>query len=155
VPPTDGSDGGGGLLIGIPKAWASPIREIAALYREYGSIPRAMAAIISTYVVESVFGLGSYVVASVLSVFDYATLSLAWVQTQLGGAFAWVGFDILSALRWVQIQLGTAATAAGPLAPLVAIAIASVTLAVLYRAGIALLGELPGGSSLVDFLGLR
>ncbi|ELZ23496.1 hypothetical protein C475_14523 [Halosimplex carlsbadense 2-9-1] len=114
-----------------------------------------MAAIISTYIVESVFGLGSYVVASVLSVFDFVTLSLAWVQAQISGAFAWVGFDILSAVRWVQVELAIATEAAGPLGPLVAIAIASVTLAVLYRAGIALLGELPGGSSLVDFLGLR
>ncbi|WP_436931676.1 hypothetical protein [Halosimplex halobium] len=152
MPPTDGD---GGTIIGIPTAWLAPLRELVALYREYGSLPRAVFSLIATYLVSSVFGFGSWIVASVLSVFDMVTLALAWVQVQLSSAFAFVGIDILGALRWVQLELAAGAQAAGPLAPLVTIAIGSIALAVTYRALIALVGELPGGSSLVDFLGLR
>lgn len=151
----------------LPTAWLGtirqlisltrngPIRQLIDLYNEYGSIPRAVFGLITTYIVSSVFGFGQFIVGSVLSVFDYVTLSLAWVQAQLGASFGLVGFDILAAFRWVQIQIGSAAAAAGPAAPIIAIVFGAATVTVLYRAGVAILGELPVGSSLVDFLGLR
>ncbi|WP_415381469.1 hypothetical protein [Halosimplex sp. TS25] len=158
MPPRGDTSGGsdGGLAGAVlPSGWVRPLAQLVGLYREYGSIPKAIFGLISTYIVSSVFGFGGYVVSSILAVFDWITLSLAWVQVELGGSFTIVGFRVLNAYRWVQGQLGNAAASAGPLAPVIAIAIGAVIFAVLYRALIALLGELPGGSSIVDFLGLR
>jgi len=141
--------------LGIPQSWLSPIAQLAALYNEYGSLPRAFTAIISSYIVSSVFGLGSYVVDSVLSVFDVITFSLGYVQRQIGRQAGFLGINVLGILRGVQRQIGAVIESLGPAGPPVAITVFALILFAVYRIGVALLGELPVGSSLIDTLGLR
>jgi len=139
----------------LPTWLLEPLRELAGLYQEYGSIPRAVVAIISGYIVSSVFGLGAYIVGSILTVFDVVAGSIAWVQYQAGAAFGFTGNSILRALRDVQLAFGDAIASAGPLAPVIAGGLAAIALYGTYRVGVAVAGEFPVASTIVDLLGLR
>jgi hypothetical protein len=149
------SDSGGGDLVALPSALLAPLRELAALYQRYGSVPRAIFALISLYILNGLFSIINVVAGSVLFVFDLIVGSLRTAQALLVGAFGAVGVDILGALLGVQQAVSGVVVAAGPLGPPLAVAAASLMLYVLYRLAVALLGELPGGSTLVDLLGLR
>lgn len=148
-----GSERGG--IIGLPQSWLGPVAELVRLYNRYGSLPRAITAIISSYIISSVFGFGSFIIGSVFAVFDALTLSLRWVQQRVGVQFGMAGYTVLDGVRTVQQTIGGAVESLGPAGPIVAIAFAAIVLALVYRVGVALIGELPVGSSVVDILGLR
>jgi len=139
----------------IPKALWAPLKEIAALYRRYGSVQKAIFALIATYIVGSILSFGAYVVNSVLSVFDFAVASLVWARLRLVQVFGLVGFNIAAALEDVQMAAADAIASLGLLGPPVAIGFGALSLYGTYRVLVALAGELPVGSTVVDLLRLR
>ena len=145
----------GNRLTPIPRSWVEPIQQLVALVKEYGSLPRAIGAIISLYIVNSVLNFGTYVVESILLLFSYVTGSLAYVQSTLGVNFAAAGTALLAALWSFQIQIATFVSPYGPATPIVMVGLTAIEALVLWRFIVALAGELPLGSSIVDFLGLR
>jgi len=134
---------------------AAAIGQLVGLVTEYGSLPRAIYALITLYILNGIFSVIDVITGSVLFVFDLVVGSLQTAQALLVGAFAAVGVDILGALLGVQRAVSGIVTAAGPLGPVIAVASASLMLYGLYRLAVALLGELPGGSTIVDLLGVR
>lgn len=131
------------------------IQQLVALVTEYGSLPRAVFALITLYILNGIFSVIDVVAGSVLFVFDLVVGSVQTAQALLVGAFGAVGVDILGALVGVQQAVSGVVAVAGPLGPPLAVASASLMLYVLYRLTVALLGELPGGSTIVDLLGVR
>lgn len=131
------------------------VKQLVALIREYGSLPRAIFGLISLYLLNGILDVVGIVVGSILFAFDLVVASLATAQGLLIRAFGAVGIDVLGALVGLQRAIGGVVEAAGPAGPPLAVAFGAVSLYVLWRIGIALLGELPGGSSIVDLLGLR
>lgn len=146
-------------LIGVPKSWVQPIQEVVALYNEYGSVPRAIAAIISLYIVNAFLNLAGYLVGSIVMVGDIAAGSLDAVRGILGGIGQVIGFNFLTVASEIQLAIADVVTQLGPLGPPVAIGTGAILLYLAYllivRIGIAVVGELPVGSSIVDILGLR
>lgn len=134
---------------------AAAIGQLVSLVTEYGSLPRAVFALITLYILNGIFSVIDVLAGSVLFVFDVVVGSLQTAQALLVGAFGAVGVDILGALFGVQQALSGVVAGAGPLGPPLAVAAASLMLYGLYRLTVALLGELPGGSTLVDLLGVR
>ena len=111
--------------------------------------------IISTYIVSVFLGLGDWIVSSVLLVF-------AW----FGGAFNVAGVTLINSVsvvttpllvvgRDLTLVIASVVGAAGPLGPPIAGAFAAVLLYVGYRLLIAVAGEFPVGSTIVDLLRLR
>jgi len=139
----------------LPKGWLETLAELAAIREEYGSIPAAIFALISLYILNGIFSIFSAIVGAVLTVFDVLTGALATAQMLLVGAFQRAGIDILGLLLDLERQIADVVASAGPLGPPLAVGATAVFLYVLYRLSVALLGELPGGSTLVDLLGLR
>ncbi|PSQ06652.1 hypothetical protein BRC92_00335 [Halobacteriales archaeon QS_4_69_31] len=139
----------------LPESWIRPIRELVSLYNEYGSVPRAIAGIITTWIVASVLNLGSYVVGSILGVWDLVASSITTARVSVGSSLGGFGLEALQVLALVQNWIATAVAALGPAGPPVAVAIGSVALFLGYRLVIALIGEFPIGSTIVDVLGLR
>jgi len=146
------SEGGSG---GFQISEIEAAQRLAALISRYGSIPRAIFALISLYLLNGVFSIVNVVAGSVLYVFDLFVGSLGVAQDLLVSAFGAVGVDILGALLGVQQAVSGVVASAGPLGPPLAILAASALLYGLYRLAVALLGEFPGGSTIVDLLRLR
>lgn len=145
----------GNRLTPIPESWLQPIQQLVALYEEYGSLPRAIFGLISLYIVNGVLNIGEYIVSSILLLFDYVTGSLGLVQRQLGVSFATVSAGVLTAIWNVQMSIATIVTPYGPLTPVVMIGLTAIEALIIWRILVALLGELPLGSSITDLLGLR
>jgi len=131
------------------------IAQLAALVEEYGSVPRAIFTLISIYLLSGIFDIIGVVTGSVLYVFDLGIGSLRVAQGLLIRAFGAVGVDVIETLITLQQEIGRVVESAGPLGPPIAVVSASVMLYVGYRVAVALLGEIPGGSTLVDILRLR
>ena len=134
---------------------ARALAELVGLVTRYGSLTRAIVAIISLYILNGVLDVVGIVVGSVLFAFDLIVGSLATAQRLLLGALGAVGIDILAALTSLQREIAGVVEGAGPAGPVIAVAAGAIGLYVLWRVGVALVGELPGGSTLVDLLGLR
>jgi hypothetical protein len=134
---------------------ADAIGQLVALVQEYGSLPRALFALISLYILNGIFSVIDVVAGSVLFVFDLVVGSLSAAQSLLVGAFGAVGVDVLAALLGLQRALGDVVAGAGPAGPAIAVGATAIMLYVGYRLAVALLGELPVGSMVVDLLGLR
>jgi hypothetical protein len=126
-------------------------RLLSFLSNPYGFV----ASLISVYIVGVVFDVASILIGSVLYAFDIIAGSFGYAQRTLVVGFSTVGIDILGALVGVQQAVSGVVASAGPLGPPLAVAAASLSLYVLYRLGIAALGELPVGSTVVDLLRLR
>ncbi|WP_254271096.1 hypothetical protein [Haloarcula marina] len=114
-----------------------------------------VGAIISGYIVRSVLNLGAFGVNSVLSAFGIVAGFFDGIRVTLVRAFGSIGIDLLAAYLSVQQVIGSAVRVAGPGGPFLAIGFTAVTLYLGYRVAVALLGEIPVGSSIVDLLGLR
>jgi uncharacterized membrane protein len=145
----------GGDLIAIPTDLLEPVGQLAALTKEYGSVPRAIFALISIYILNGIFSIFSVIVGAVLFVFDVFVGALDTARVLLVGGFAAVGVDLLGVLVSIQEQISAVVASAGPAGPPLAVGAASIMIYVGYRLGVALLGELPVGSTIVDLLGLR
>jgi len=148
-----GSDSGS--LVAIPKSLLQPLKQLAALADRYGSVPRAIVAIISLYIVNGVLSIGSYIVGSFVAFNDSVTASFRLAQNVLIGSFGSVGVDVLAVGRSIQLQIASVIQGAGPLGPPIAVGLGAIIVYAVYRIIIVALGELPLGSSLVDLLGLR
>jgi len=131
------------------------IGQLVALVREYGSLPRAIFGLISLYILGGILTGVRIVTGSILYVFDLVVGALQVAQSLLIGAFAAVGLDVLGLLGDLGGELGRVVAEAGPLGPPIAVGAAAVGLFAMYRVGVALVGELPLGSSIVDILRLR
>jgi len=142
-------------IVSLPDSLLDPLRELGALYKRYGSVPRAIFALISLYLVNGALSIGSFVVGSVLAVFDIAAGSIRSVQLFLINSFGSVGVNILGIYKSIQLQLASVIQGAGPLGPPLAVFVGGLLIYGLYRVTIVALGELPLGSSLVDLLRLR
>lgn len=142
-------------IVSLPDSLLDPLRELGALYKRYGSVPRAIFALISLYIVNGALSIGSFVVGSVLAVFDFAAGSIRSVQLFLINSFGAVGVNILGIYQSVVNDVASVIQLAGPLGPPIAAIIGGVLIYGAYRLTVAALGELPLGSSLVDLLGVR
>lgn len=154
------SDGGRGIRIQVElPEWLSslrrPLEQLRALYERFGSLPGAIFGLISLYLLNGILDVIGVITGSVLFAFDLVVGAFRWVQRALVGAFGAVGIDVLGALTDLQVALAGIVAGAGPAGPFIAVAAVSVSLYLMYRVGVALLGELPVGSSIVDILGLR
>jgi hypothetical protein len=148
VSASDSSDGGRAAAIG----------QLVGLVTEYGSLPRAVFALITLYILNGLFAIVDVIAGSVLFGFDLVVGSLQAAQTLLVGAFGAVGIDILGALVGVQQAIAGVVASAGPLAPVLAVGSASLLIYAMYVFGrrlvVGLLGELPGGSTLLELFGV-
>lgn len=148
---SESGDGGGGTLIPVLLSRQQLETLLSFLRNPFGFV----ASIITLYILNGLFSIIDVVAGSILFVFDVVVGSLRTAQALLVGAFGAVGVDIFGALVGVQQALSGVVAAAGPLGPPLAVAAASLMLYGLYRLTVALLGELPGGSTIVDLLGVR
>ncbi|WP_226023219.1 hypothetical protein [Halomicrobium salinisoli] len=142
-------------LFALPQQLLGPLKQLAALVQEYGSLPRAIFALISTYIVASVLNLGAFAVNSVLGVFNWITGSIDVVRVTLVYWFGRAGIDVLGVIRAVQQEAAAAVATLGPLGPPVVIGVGALVIYGLYRLLVAAAGTIPGVSIAVDLLGLR
>jgi len=134
----------------------APLVSVAETLREFGRDPVGfVASIISLYIVDSFLNLGGYVVGSFLLVFDYITTPLQSAENLLVAALSLGGQPTLLALQSLTETVSGVVQQAGPAGPILAAVIAGVFIYVSVRVGVALLGEIPGGSTIVDLLRLR
>lgn len=130
--------------------------ETADFLRRFANNPAALViSVVSGFVVSVILGFFEFVAGAVLYPFDYLAGGLRWLQRQLIAAFAAVGIDILDVLLDLQSTLGSVVASAGPAGPLIAVGAAAVSLFILYRALLALVVLIPGGDSVLTFLGGR
>lgn len=148
------SDGSQRIILDLPE-WLESLQQVAAAIEKHGSFPRAVFALISAYILDVIFGIFGTIAGAILFAFDVVVGVLGFAQRLLVNGFGIVGIDILGALAGVQRAIAGAIAGSGPLAPVFATLLAVGTLYVLYRLAVALLGELPVGSTIVDLLGLR
>ncbi|GGN92267.1 hypothetical protein [Haloarcula pellucida] len=134
----------------------APLASVARVLVRFGRNPVGfVTTIISLYIVDSVLNIGAFAVNSILSAFGIIVGFFDGIRVTLVTAFGSVGIDILGGYVAVQQSIANVVASAGAAAPFLAIGFASVAVYVGYRVGVALLGELPLGSSIVDLLGLR
>lgn len=134
---------------------ADELRAFGALARQKGGVAPAIFFLITSYILAGIFNVINVIAGSVLFAFDFLVGALTVAQIMLVGAFGGVGRDILSTAVSVQQAFADVLVGAGPLAPIIAVAVAAGALYLVSRVGVVLLGELPIGSSIVDLLGLR
>jgi len=139
----------------LPSTLLKPLVELASLYREYGSIPRVIAAVISLYIVNTILSIGGFAVSILVSAGNIVSGAFVIVRELLVGAFSVVGVNILGIYQWLIGVLAGVVASLGPFGPPLAIGVGAVLVYSAYRVTIVLLGELPLGSSIVDLLGLR
>lgn len=111
--------------------------------------------IINLFILNGLFAIFNTISGAVLAAFDSLVGALEFAQRALIRGFAAAGIDIIAALASIQRQFAAVFEGAGPLAPVLAAALAVGALVVLSRLAVALLGEVPVGSTIVDLLGLR
>lgn len=134
----------------------APLATVAGFLARFGRNPVGfIASVISLYIVNSVLNLGAFAINSVLGVFNAIVGAIRAAQALLTGAFAFVGVDILGIFTSLNAIVAELAASAGPFGPPLIAAFAAVSVYLTYRVAVALLGELPIGSSVVDLLGLR
>lgn len=134
----------------------APLANVAGFLARFGRNPVGfIVSVISLYIVNAVLNLGAFAVNSVLGVFNAVVGAIRAAQALLTGAFAFVGVDILGIFASLNEIVATIAASAGPFGPPLIAAFAAVSIYGTYRVGVALLGEIPIGSSIVDLLGLR
>ncbi|MFC6757887.1 MULTISPECIES: hypothetical protein [Haloarcula] len=138
------------------------VRRLAPLVRfvdtltEFARNPRRFIfGFISTYLVATALGFGEYLVSSILLVFDTVAGYFRGSAILLVTSLQTVTTPILGAGRVFTNAVATTVMAAGPLGPPIGAALTALLLYATYRLLIAVIGELPLGSSLVDLLGLR
>ena len=148
------SDGGG-----FRVREAEAVTALVGFIRRYGSIEGGIFALIGFYLLNGILDIVGIVVGSILFAFDLVVESLATAQRLLIGAFGAAGIDILSALVGLQRAIAGVVEGAGPAAPIVAVGFGAIALYLTWllvtRLAVGLIGELPGGSTLVDLLNLR
>lgn len=142
-------------LPGWLKRLRPAIEQLGALYDRYGSVPAAVFGLIALYIASAVLSIGQFAVNVVLAVFDPIVQALGITELLIDLGVQTVTTDLVGALVGFRSGIADVAAAAGPLAPVIVVGVAAASLYVVYRVSIALLGELPLGSSLVDLLGLR
>lgn len=134
----------------------APLASVANVLVRFGTNPVGfVASIISLYIVNTVVNIGAYAVNVILAAFDIVTGALNVVRGGLSWALGGVGDQIIGAILSGRAQVVDVVGGAGPAGPIIAAVVAAVGLYVLYRLGVALLGEIPIGSTIVDLLGLR
>ena len=139
----------------ILKALA-PLASVAKVLARFGRDPFGfVATIISLYIVDSILNLGAFAVNSVLAAFGFVVGFFDSIRVTLVTTFGRVGIDLLEVYVAGQQTVADIVSRAGAAAPFLAVGFAAVALYVGYRVAVALLGELPVGSSIVDLLGLR
>jgi len=139
----------------FPESVREGLGQLAAAIKRYGSLRSAIIGVVVSWTVAQILGFGAYIVNSILLVFDYVTGALVTVQRALNVNFAALGTAILTAIWNVQMQIVNTVNPYGPLAPVVLIGVTAIEALLAWRFIVALAGELPLGSGIVDFLGLR
>lgn len=142
-------------LVGALGPVADELRAFGALAKEKGGVGPAIFFLITSYILAGIFDVINVIAGSILFAFDMVVGALRVARQLLIGAFGGVGRDILGVYTLVQQAFADVLAGAGPFAPIIAVAVAAGALYLIIRVGVALLGELPIGSSIVDLLGLR
>lgn len=137
------------------RALRIPLQQLGALYNQYGSVPAAIFGLISLYILNGIIDVVGFVAGAFLAAFDILVGLTVAARRALVGVFGPIGVDLLGVGSELQRVLLDVVARSGPFAPIVAGIVAVVILYGLYRLGVALLGEVPGGSTLVDLLRLR
>lgn len=111
--------------------------------------------IISTYIVGTILGLGRYLIRSVLTAFGFVTAPLQAFGALLVSSLYTVLAPVTALVQQLTAIIATTVMAAGPLGPPIAAMFAAALAYGLYRIIIAVAGEVPVGSTVVDLLRLR
>ena len=143
------------IEVALPD-WLQALRPVVGTLIAFGRNPVGfIITAVATWLVAGALSVGSVLVAGA----DYAGTLLAAapqsVQAFLASAFAPVAQTLVGLAGQATASIGAVLATAGPAAPVLVAVFAAVVAVVLYRVGVALLGELPGGSSLVDILDFR
>lgn len=134
----------------------APLVRFVDILERFARDPRGFIfGFISTYLVATALGFGNFIVGSILSVFDIVARSLQLAATYLVGSLQVVTTPVLAIGQRLTLIIASVVQSAGPLGPPIAAAITAVLLILAYRLVIAVAGEFPVASTIVDFLGLR
>ena len=139
----------------ILKPVATTLASVAQRIREAGSCQQAVLTIVATWVASSVLGFGEYLIGFVFRLFTPVLRAIGLTERGVVAAFAPAGAAILGVFRGLTTVVRDVTGVAGPVAPIIATLLVLGLAYVTYRVAIAVLGEFPGGSTLVDLLGLR
>lgn len=150
------SDGSSRVIELTLPGWLRALKPVAAVLVQFGKNPVGFVfSIISLYISSLFIDLFGLVTGVVLGVFDSFAYVFDLARVLLVQAFGFVGIEILGLVAQIGLELRQALFLLGPAAPFLVALVGSLVLYGLYRGTIALLGEVPGGSTLVDFLRIR
>lgn len=134
----------------------APLVRFVDILERFARDPRGFIfGFISTYLVATALGFGSYIVGSILTVFDTLAGFFGGTATLLVSSLQTVTTPVLLAGQRLTLIIASVVQSAGPLGPPIAAAVTAALLILAYRLIIAVAGEFPVASTIVDFLGLR
>lgn len=111
--------------------------------------------VVAAFFVATLLELGGIAVAAVDTVAATAATIPRVIGLLLRGAFGQAGAVVIDGIAELYVGIATTARAAGPAGPVLVTVTLALTLVALYRVSVALIGEVPGGSSLVDMFNRR
>ncbi len=150
------SDGSSRIIKVELPGWLRALKPVVGVLVRFGKNPVGFVfSIISLYLSSLFLDLFGLVSGTVLGIFDSFAYVFDLARVFLTGTFGVVGIEILGIVTGIGAALNRALYALGPAAPFVVAIVGSLVIYAAYRGTIALLGEIPGGSSIVDILRLR
>lgn len=136
-----------------PVIW--PLVALGQAIKEAGSWQKAILAFLTTYIVTGALNIGQTIIGFVFQLFNPILMTIGLTQRSVTSAFRPVGDAILGFTMTINDAVREVAGVTGPAAPIVTTLLVVAIAYVTFRVLVALAGEVPGGSTVVDLLRLR
>lgn len=160
-------DGGGIKVIRVVKRIPLPnwlkglqpyigtLKSAARTIQRAGSLQNLVKIVIAGWVVSGILTAGEFVASQIMLVFHPLLNALGLTEAAIIEPLRTVGTIILDFMRTITDAVVSVTGVAGPAAPVITLGFATITLYLLYRLTVSILGEVPVLSTVVDFLGVR
>jgi hypothetical protein len=134
----------------------APLAGVASVLVAFGEDPVGfIVEVVAAFLVATLLELGGIAVGAVDTIASTVAAVPRFVRLLVSGAFSQAGALVIGGIADLFRGVATTAQAAGPAGPVLVTVTLALTLVALYRVSVALIGEVPGGSSLVDIFNLR